>query len=69
MIVILSVLLPAVTSVDAQCTGDFPNFFEFDTAAGDTLVQGSGTGQVSLFSNVGSITIFGQSISELEASK
>ena len=43
MLVLPSLLLLAVASVDAQCTGNFSHFFEFGVAAGDTVVDGTVT--------------------------
>ena len=38
--VLHSILLLAVTSIDAQCTGNFQNFFDFGIDAADTYVPG-----------------------------
>ena len=43
MLVLILTLLLAVTSVRAQeCTADFPNFFDFGAAAGDSPVPETG---------------------------
>ena len=38
MFALLSLMMLSITSVDAQCNGDFPNFVEFGAEAGDTTL-------------------------------